>query len=140
TLNHRLVNLFADEGIAALGVHGYQKKAITIKNDQLSINGGFFRKLPLVSIFLSTLVWNEESQSNVHVELPRLVKSLQEKLRIDTVYMLSLKEKMDENISTELHEQQWGHLSDSFSEQYIPREFRGFLQPLRLISAKSFGS
>src|SRR5699024_2135969 len=51
TLNHRLVNLFADEGIAALGVHGYQKKAITFKNNQLSVNVDFFDRLPSVSLF-----------------------------------------------------------------------------------------
>lgn len=140
TLNHRLVNLFADEGIAALGVHGYQKKAITFKDNQLSIDAEFFDRLPSVSLFLSTLVWDEQAESDRHVELPLLAKALQEALGIETVYCFSLDEKTDKSTLEEMDEQQWGHLSENFSEKYIPYEFRNFRQPLRLTSAKSFGS
>lgn len=30
-LNHRLVGLFADEGVSALGIHAYQKKQLLLK-------------------------------------------------------------------------------------------------------------
>lgn len=140
TLNHRLVNLFADEGIAALGVHGYQKKAITFSDNQLSIDEDFFDNLPSVSMFLSTLVWNEQTKSKMHIELPLLVKALQKALGIKTVYCFSPDEKMGKDMPEEIGEQEWDDLPKNFSEQYIPPKFRDFHQPLRLISAKSFGS
>src|SRR5699024_2102439 len=99
----------------------------------------FFNGLPKVSIFLSTLVWDEGSQSNRHIELSSIVKFLEKALSIESVYSFSLDEKMKEHIPESLNEIQWENLPGDFSEQYIPCCFRNYQRPLRIISAKSFG-
>lgn len=139
TLNHQLVNFFADESVAAIGIHGYQKKAVTYKQDQLSTDAGFFDNLPSVSIILSTLIWNEETKSVRKAELPKLISSLKESLDIKPVYIFSLQDKADEHLSNTADELYWDQVPEDFTQQHIPGEFHNFQKPLRIISAQSFG-
>jgi hypothetical protein len=139
TLNHRLVNLFADESVSALGIHAYQKKAITFKNDRLHINCNFFNNLPPVSIFLSTLVWNADTESVKHVELPRMAHFIQKELSIEPVYCFKMQENRKNNIHEKFEEVSWGELPRDFAEKYIPPELQNYNQPLRLLSVQSFG-
>jgi hypothetical protein len=139
TLNHRLVNFFADEGVPALGIHGYQKKAIILKDGKLQINRNFFNNLPPVVILLSTLVWNTETKSAMRVELPRMAYFIQKQLAAEPVYCFKTQEKAESQIPEERHEISWKGLSTDFTKKYIPVEFRHFNQPLWLLSVQSFG-
>src|SRR5699024_622093 len=60
-LNHRLIALFADEGIAAIGINGYQRKLIRLEDNELVLDKKQFKQLPRPSaIVLSCLVWDEQ--------------------------------------------------------------------------------
>jgi acid stress-induced BolA-like protein IbaG/YrbA len=139
TLNHRLVGLFADEGVSALGIHAYQKKAISLKHNQLQINQSFFESLPPVPIILSTLAWDEDKGSSTRIKLPKMVNYIHENLSAEPVYCFSLQEKMKFGDSGRPIEKSWDSISENFKEEHIPREFRNYNHPLRLIPVQSFG-
>jgi hypothetical protein len=139
TLNHRLVNLFADEGVSALGIHAYQKKAIPLKNGKLQMNRNFFNNLPPVVIVLSTLVWDTEIKSIKQVELPQMSHFIQKQFAAEPVYCFNLQENVESSIPEEQNEMSWEDLSPDFAEKYIPVEFQHFNRPLRLLSVQSFG-
>jgi hypothetical protein len=139
TLNHRLVGLFADEGVSVVGIHAYQKQAVSLRKNQLQIDRTFFENLPPVPIVLSTLAWDEEKGSSTPIELPKMVRSIQENLSIEPVYCFSLQEKMKSGPSTCPAEKRWESISENFKLEHIPREFRNYNRPLRLVPVQSFG-
>lgn len=56
-LNHRLVALFADEGVATIGLHGYQKEMIQVHHDDYEVQKEAVAALPATPhLILSCLV------------------------------------------------------------------------------------
>jgi hypothetical protein len=139
-LNHRLVNLFADEGAPLIGLNGYQKKLITLNQNKLSVNRGFFNNLPSVPVLLSSLVWNEETRASEPLPLSRLASFLQKEWKMEAIYVFSSGEKYQIITPDKPKELKWRELSADFAKNNIPADFRKSEIPLRLISMHDFGS
>lgn len=122
-LNHRLVALFADEGISAVGLNGYQRKLIKLSNGDLILDVAQFNRLPDRSaIILSTLVWNEDKSSAVAIPLPCLSKFLRQRLETEKLVIFN---KSDTRI-TDKDDKRWNELSDEFKNKHVPNEFQAF--------------
>ncbi len=134
-LNNRLVALFADEGISAVGINGYHRKAIRLENDELKIDELFFNRLPQQSVLiLSALVWDEKEGLPVPISLSRLTNFIQEKLNIDKLFVFN---KTDDSFK-EHDSKKWQNLSDDFKEKHLPEEFEQYNLPIYLTDAYNF--
>jgi hypothetical protein len=139
-LNHRLINLFADEGVSAVGINGYQRKLITQKENQLSLDTHFFKELPEGPVLLiSTLVWDEESGSPRPVSLSRMAAFLQDEFEAASIYTFTTADKDEIIISEKPDELTWDDLPEHFAKQNIPAAFQQFNRPMRLSTARDFG-
>lgn len=139
-LNHRLIALFADQGISAVGINGYQRKLITLSNGKLKLDQAYFARLPRPSVLLiSSLVLNTENGQITPVPLPDLARLLQNTLENTELFVFSSSDS-DELFTKEDKPSvmRWDTLDDEFAEQYIPKEFREYNRPLRLTTAREF--
>lgn len=131
-LNHRLVALFADEGISAVGVNGYQRELIRLAEGKLRLDREQFSSFPDPSaIILSTLVWDEDKAAPVPVALPRLTKFMQQELDVNKLFIFN---RNDERISAD-ENRSWDALSGEFKEEHLPEEFQQFNHPAHLTTA-----
>lgn len=129
-LNHRLVALLADQGVSTVGLNGYQKKIITLKNDELKINKDFFDRLPGQPVLLlSNLVLDIDKDKPVPVDLADFLEFLQTKLAPDETFLFSKEHQSGTDPSPPQTKEQ------------IPDEF-GNMDPninIRLTTAPAFG-
>ncbi|MDX1617259.1 MAG: hypothetical protein R3224_00635 [Balneolaceae bacterium] len=89
-LNHRLVALFADQGVSTIGLNGYHKNAIRLEDGELQLDRDFFSSLPKQPVLLlSTLVLDTESQQPVPVELAGFLEFISDRLYPDEVFLFS---------------------------------------------------
>ena len=139
-LNHRLIALLADQGVSTIGINGYQRELITLENDTLSLDKGFFDRLPSQSaLLLSTLVLDKASGNPVPIELTRFATFLRKELAIDELFIFSASDT-DELFTKEEKpgEMKWENLDDEYQNVFIPEEFKQFNRPLRLTTAREF--
>lgn len=138
-LNHRLVALFADEGISAVGMNGYQRNSIIIENDKLKLNKKFFNRLPDQSaLILSTLVWDVNKSAPVPISLPKMSFFIQKKLDVNKLFSFNKSDDDFDAADKEEENKDWATLSDHFANKYLPDEFHGFNRPLTLTTARDF--
>lgn len=139
-LNHRLVALFADQGVSTVGINGYQRGLITLSGGSLRLDQDYFSRLPHPSVLLiSSLVRNTDTGRITPVSLPDLARLLQSSLDDAELFIFS-SSGSDELFTKEKKPaaMRWDSLDDTFAERYIPREFHGYGRPLRLTTAREF--
>lgn len=138
-LNHRLVSLFADEGVSCIGLNGYQREFISRNDSGLHVNTDYLENLPQQPVLLlSNLVHDARYDQPQPVELPQLTATLQQALNPDEVFLFS-RNDADEIIQNDLPEKLcWDSLEADFKEQYLPAEFRNSQLSLRLTTARLF--
>lgn len=139
-LNHRLVALFADEGVSTIGINPAQRNFISLEDEELQIDRSFFDGLPPQSVLLlSTLVQDVEKNEPVVITLARLAAFLKAELEADELIIFT---KSDESeIFTEQEqpsELRWDSMDDSFRAVRIPDEFTHLGHPARLTTARDF--
>lgn len=140
-LNHRLINLFADEGVSAVGINGYQRELITLNGDELAIDASFFERLPEgPALLISTLVWDKATDSPRPVALSKLLTFLHNKLPSKAIYAFNKSEKDEIIISDRPHHMKWEDMDEAFADIHLPDEFKGFNHPLRLTTAREFAN
>ncbi|MDR8390511.1 hypothetical protein NC796_05120 [Aliifodinibius sp. S!AR15-10] len=89
-LNHRLIALFADQGVSAVGLNGYQRECITLKDDTLDMDLDYFNRLHQGPVLvLSNLVLDEETARPVPVPLPRYLAFLHAQFSPNEVFLFS---------------------------------------------------
>ena len=89
-LNHRLIALFADEGVSAVGINGYQRKSVILENDELDIDLEYFQSLPDGPVLvLSNLVFDQETGKPARIPLPRYVDFLHNEFQSEQVFAFS---------------------------------------------------
>lgn len=94
-LNHRLVALFADQGISTIGINGYQKSMISIENGALIIDKDQLEKLPEhPMILISSLVDNQDKGTIEPAFLSELSFALQLQFELDYVTTFSIKDSV----------------------------------------------
>ena len=139
-LNHRLIALFADEGISAIGINGYQREFISIENDELSIDREYLNSLPKEPVLLiSTLVLDKNSGKPSPISLTRLAAFLKDTLPAEQLFIFSRSDS-DEIISPEdfKGKASWKELDPSFVESKIPEEFHAYQGEACLTTAQHF--
>lgn len=138
-LNKRLIGLFADQGVATIGIHGFQKglikkEANDINLDMDALND--FHKAP--NLLISNLV--DENGRSVHVPLTDFTRSLSESLTETEILIFSKNEKDDILISETDMKLSWSDISDEFAEASLPKEFHDFGYPLKMTTATDFAN
>lgn len=138
-LNHRLIALFADHGVATIGINGYQRGLITEKNGQLQVDTAQLKQLPREPLLLlSNLIQTDTQKKPRPLSLPEYTQLLKSTLNIEDVFIFNLDEK-NEWIKTENPEQiLYESLESDFAEQYIPKEFRNVPISCHLTTARQF--
>ena len=138
-LNNRLIALFADEGVSAIGLNGYQRELITLSKNGITVDVEQLNKLPHQPVLLlSSLVYSVETQAPVSASLSDVAAALQSALDIEQTFLFARSDDA-EIIKKELP----GSLDDvadkeSFVKENVPEEFRTATLSSKLISANDF--
>lgn len=140
-LNHRLVALMADYGVPIIGMNGYQRNVITIKESKLHIDGAYLKSLPSnVHVLLNPLTKNLDTEKLVVRSISEIASGLITTLAIPEVLVFSATEtdeiftKSDRNISIYKPD---AEISDELLEK-IPRDLRKMPFNYKIISTNDF--
>ncbi|MBN2731550.1 MAG: hypothetical protein JXR26_03875 [Balneolaceae bacterium] len=138
-LNHRLIALFADQGVSAIGINGYQRNFISYTNGNLDMDISFFESLPAQPVLLiSTLVWDEASESPVAVPLAEMASFLTSELQAESIFAFSKADKNEIFVSEKPQKMNWANMPAEFADEHLPEEFQQFKKPLHLTTARDF--
>jgi len=67
-INLKLISLFADSGIPAIGIHGYQRNIVMVEKNSIHIDGDYLNSLPSQAmIILSNLI--NSTSTNRHTTI-----------------------------------------------------------------------
>lgn len=140
-LNHRLVALFADEGIPTIALNGYQKSMITAGNGRpVTINREQIDRLPeQPMLLLSSLAASADDDRPVAVDLPEFAFALQESYRVDAVTLFSTSEKASVIRNDLPKPVNLAETDESFKQEHIPASFHERSETVILSTADAFG-
>ncbi len=140
-LNHRLIALFADQGVSTIGVNGYQKSLITADEDKITVDEIQLNKFPEQPMLLiSCLAFQTAGSRPVPVSLPSLSLFLKKKLGLAKVTIFStnqssgvIKDDLPKKITPSDTDQE-------FKNQFIPKSFHHVKEDVWLTTADEFGN
>lgn len=138
-LNHRLVALFADEGISAIAVNGFQKSLIRFDGQRIVIDKEQILNMPVQPMLLISNL-GEETQTGkpIPVPLPNLAEAFRKGFDIPGIDLFSIKDSSD-IISEDLPKLiDLNQCSAELEEEHIPKSFRNEQLTIRLNSPSSF--
>lgn len=76
-LNHRLIALFADEGVSTIGINGFQKSLATTDGDHIHIDKSKLAHVPVQPmLLLSNLGLHSETGNKTVIPLPDYAEAL----------------------------------------------------------------
>lgn len=137
-LNHRLVALFADEGIAAIALNGYQKSLVKLAGGKIEIDKQQLENLPgSVMILLSNLVLNETG-SIKPINLPDLSLAIKKAFDIDAITLFSINDSADLMVKDFPQSVKINEKEKKFIESHIPKSFRDTSLEVNLCTPSSF--
>jgi hypothetical protein len=137
-LNHRLIALFADQGVAAIGLNGYQKSLIQKSGDDVVIDKDQFQSFPSTPhLLISNLIDHKSHRKPVPLDLPVFAESLQSALNIDDVMVFSLDDSGEIIPGDRPGFLQKDELTDRVISE-IPDEFNEVPISFRLTTAQMF--
>lgn len=138
-LNHRLIALFADQGVATIGLNGYQKSLIQKTGDEVVIDKDQFQSFPSTPhLLISNLIDRPSHSKLAPLELPVFAKSLQSAFNIDDVMVFSLDDSGEIIPKKRPGFLQKDDLPDRVISE-IPDEFKEIPISIRLTTAQYFG-
>lgn len=139
-LNHRLIALFADHGVPAIGLNGYQRSMVTQEKTSIEVNRKQFYRLPSEPhILLSNLVNHHSRTKPVPLDLDKYVSALSHAFDIEDIFLFYLDDS-DEFLQRNRPEKIIRkELENSSLQLQIPESFRHCHFPFRLTSARAFG-
>jgi len=138
-LNNRLIALFADNGISAIGLNGYQREMISITGNDIKVDIKKIMELPEQPLLLlSTLIYSTEENKPVSASLPIVARVLKNSLNINDLFLFT-KNVDDEIIKTDLPAT-ISQVQDKamFIKTSVPYEFQDDLIEGRLTTASEF--
>lgn len=92
-LNRRLSSLFSDEGSACVGLNGYQKDTLLLKDGALIVDSDYLREILSHShIILSNMVTDRDNGGTAYVAPARLAATLSDALKPDHLIVFSTRE------------------------------------------------
>ncbi|MBO6620651.1 MAG: hypothetical protein JJ892_11190 [Balneola sp.] len=121
-LNHRLVALFADHGVSAIGLQGFQKELIQKSDSGLQLNKKVFDDLPDSPMLLISSLINDGKKRSF-IPPVELAEFLVEELEDHELVLFS--QDHDSDIFTQRtneKEVKWSELSDEFKEKNLSEE------------------
>jgi hypothetical protein len=139
-LNHRLIALFADQGVSAIGINGYQKSLITMGSDGIKIDSKQIGQLPeYPMLLLSSLAYHPGKHKPVPLKLSELSISLKNTLSVNMVTVFSIKDSssiLNEGFPKQLIPNE---TEPEFRQKYIPESFHNVEETVLLTTADAFG-
>lgn len=140
-LNHRLIALFADNGIPTIGINGYQRSFIQWDGEQsFSVDRDYYESLSeKVVLLLSNLVQNTAKNRPSTMPLPEFSHRLKQELDYDEVIVFSTDERGEILVQNEHKVINPKELSEKERERLLPVEFRGEHRPIRVMNSQQFG-
>jgi hypothetical protein len=92
-LNRRLSALFSDEGSACVGLNGYQRDSLMLRDGALIVNSDYLREILAHShIILSNMVADRDHGSTAYIATARLAATLTNALNPDELIVFSARE------------------------------------------------
>ncbi|CAN5462368.1 hypothetical protein BH23BAC3_BH23BAC3_15620 [soil metagenome] len=89
-LNHRLIALFADQGVSAIGLNGYQREMISVSEQKIEVDVKKIRKLPDQPVLLiSSLIYSADTQKPVSGSLAHVARALKKSLNIEDLFLFT---------------------------------------------------
>lgn len=138
-LNHRLIALFADEGVSTIGINGFQKSLVTVSNGTVHIDKSQIDHLPeQPMILLSNLCLNSDTNQKEPVPLPDLALILQQSFNINEVTVFSTKE------ATEIIKEGFpqpapaNSFDPAIKNEHLPQSFRDAPVKVRITTPNKF--
>jgi hypothetical protein len=90
-LNHRIVALLADSGVAGIGINGYQRRIVGVTDEDITLDRSWLESRPAgTHIVLSNLAWDHVHERVVPVSLTALADALACQLDYNAVIVFSL--------------------------------------------------
>ena len=138
-LNHRLVALFADEGVSTIALNGFQKSLITYDGSSLEVDKNQVDKLPEhPMVLISNLALDRTSQKYRPIPLTKMATALSAEFSINEVTIFSIDDSSD-FIKQDFPEKIRIQEADrSFIEKHIPKNLRDLSKDVRLQTASNF--
>lgn len=138
-LNHRLIALFADEGVSTIGINGFQKSLITTDGEQITADKSQIEHLPpQPMLLLSSLALNTTTGDKEPVPLSDLSYVLQQTFQIDEITIFSkneasdiIDEQLDNVIRTDT-------IQSDIRDKHLPASFNDTAITVRLTTANKF--
>lgn len=138
-LNHRLVALFADEGVSTIGLNGFQKSLLKIDGDAIEFDKQQIDALPeQPMILLSNLGIDVQSNDYHTVPLSDMAVRLYDKFGIDAITVFSMDESSDFIKQDFPETMKLDEVDQSFIERHIPENLRNLSVQIRLKTASTF--
>lgn len=138
-LNKRLIGLFADQGIATIGIHGFQKGLIARKENGIEVDIKALNALHSTpNLLLSNLI--EENGETVHLPLPQFARSIKQNIDESEILLFSKNEKDEILISESQSEFTWSDIPETFTKESIPDEFQNFNHSVKITTATDFAN
>ena len=138
-LNHRLVALFADEGVSTIALNGFQKSLLTIDKEAIKFDKVQIDALPdQPMILLSNLGLDIHSNEYRFVPLSQMAVELSETFGIPEVTIFSIDESADiirQNFPDKI---KISEQEQPFLEKHIPQNLRDLAVDIRLKTASDF--
>lgn len=138
-LNHRLVALFADEGISTIALNGFQKSLLKIDGDTIEFEKKQIDALPdPPMILISNLAVDVRANDYRTVPLSDMAELLCDQFGIDEIIVFSLDESSDFIKQDFPETMKIDEADQSFIEKHIPEDLRDLSIQIRLKSASTF--
>ena len=138
-LNHRLVALFADEGISTISLNGFQKSLVKTDGKRVVIDKKQILSFPQEPMLLiSNLGLNTVTGKPAPIPLQELSVAFHKGFDLDGIDLFSIKESADiirEDLPKLID---LDECSIEFKEEHIPKNFRNESLTIRLNSASTF--
>jgi hypothetical protein len=140
-LNHRLVALFADNGVPTIGVNGYQRSLLQWDEQQnLELDRDYYQQLSdRVVLLISSLVQSTKSDQPVAMPLPELAHQLKQLLDFDEIVVFSPQEEDEILTPSQGNNYTYEELTPTDKEHLLPREFRSQQRSVRVVNTHQFG-
>lgn len=138
-LNHRLVALFADEGVSTIALNGFQKSLITYDGSTIEIDKKQIDRLPEhPMILISNLALDPTSEKYRPIQLTNMATALSATFEIDEVTLFSIDDSSD-FIKQDFPENLIISDADkSFVEKHIPENLRDLSTKIKLKTGTNF--
>ena len=138
-LNHRLVALFADNGISTIALNGYQKSLIKKEGETISVDVQQLQRLPAQPVILLSALAVDRGGNVTAIPLPELANALKNALDIeDDISIFSIHEA-SEIINNEFPVVvRPDETAPDFKEKHLPENFRKVSFPVRVATAQTF--